>query len=42
MSVKKYVGMDVHAATTVIAVRDSRGTLISETTLKTEAGVIRD
>lgn len=42
MCALKYVGMDVHAATTVVAVRDGRGHLISESTLKTEAGVIRD
>jgi transposase len=42
MSGKKYVGMDVHAATTVVAVRDGRGHLVSQSTLKTEAGVLRD
>jgi transposase len=38
----KYVGMDVHAATTVIAVRDATGELVSETVLRTQASAIRD
>jgi len=42
MCALKYVGMDVHAATTVVAVRDGRGHLLSTSTLKTEAGVLRD
>lgn len=42
MNEKKYVGMDVHAATTVIAVRDSTGALVSETVLRTEASAIGD
>lgn len=42
MTATKYVGMDVHAATTVIVVLDGRGHFLSETTLKTEAGTIRD
>ena len=42
MSGTKYVGMDVHAATTVVSVRDGRGHFLSRSTLKTEASVVRD
>ena len=38
MKQDKYMGMDVHQATTVVAVRDGKGKLVSETILETEAG----
>ena len=36
----KYMGMDVHQATTVVSVLDAEGKLILETTVATEAGSI--
>lgn len=39
MSVK-YIGMDVHTATTTVAVLDDRGQQIMEVTLKTEAAIL--
>lgn len=38
----KYIGIDVHQATSVFAIRDSRGNLIVESILKTEASAIVD
>ena len=38
----KYVGMDVHMAMTVIAVMDESGKLITEATVETKAGSIKD
>ena len=40
MKQDKYMGMDVHQATTVVAVRDARGKLVFETMVETEAGSI--
>ena len=40
MKQDKYMGMDVHQATTVVAVRDARGKLVFETIVETEAGSI--
>ena len=42
MCARKYVGMDGHAATTDVSVRDGRGHFLSKSTLKTEASVLRD
>jgi transposase len=38
----KYIGIDVHQATSVFAVRDSRGSLIGESIVKTEPATIID
>jgi hypothetical protein len=34
----KYIGMDVHQATTVVAVLDAEGKLVLETIVETQAG----
>ena len=36
----KYMSMDVHQATTVVAVKDGKGKLVFETIVETEAGSI--
>lgn len=38
----KYIGMDVHSTTTTIAVRDSRGRVVMEATVATQAAVLSD
>ncbi|MDE3180673.1 MAG: hypothetical protein KGM47_13565, partial [Acidobacteriota bacterium] len=38
----KYIGMDVHSATTSIAVRNDAGKLIMETTVETQAATVVD
>jgi ribosomal protein L13E len=38
----KYVGLDVHSATTVAAVVDSRGKLVMHSILETKSETIRD
>ncbi|MDE3179543.1 MAG: transposase [Acidobacteriota bacterium] len=38
----KYIGMDVHSATTSIAVRNDAGKLIMETTVETQAATVID
>ncbi|PYL32557.1 MAG: hypothetical protein DMF38_14765 [Verrucomicrobia bacterium] len=38
----KYIGMDVHSATTTIAVQDSRGRLVMEATVATQAAALSD
>src|SRR5512136_1143231 len=38
----KYIGIDVHQATSVFAVRDSHGNIIGESVLKTEPAAIVD
>jgi len=40
MKCDKYMGMDVHQATTVVAVLDSEGRVILETIVATEAAAI--
>ena len=40
MSQEKYIGMDVHQATISVAVADSRGKLIMESSLETKAATI--
>jgi transposase len=40
MKLEKYIGMDVHQATTVVAVLDATGKLIMETGVATEAAAI--
>jgi len=42
MTTHKYVGLDVHQATTSIAVLDSNGKLLSQSTIQTSAPQIRD
>jgi transposase len=42
MDMNKYIGMDVHVATTSIAVRDANGKLMMEVTLATQAGALQD
>ena len=42
MNSNKYIGIDVHQATSVFAVRDCRGSLIAESILKTEPSAIID
>jgi hypothetical protein len=42
MTKHKYVGLDVHQATTSIAVLDSNGKLLSQSTVQTSAQEIRD
>jgi hypothetical protein len=37
MNNEKYIGLDVHQATVVVAVLDSRGKLVMESILETEA-----
>jgi hypothetical protein len=37
----QYMGMDVHQATTVVAVVDAEGKLVLETIVATEAAAIR-
>jgi hypothetical protein len=41
MSVK-YIGLDVHQATTVAAVRDADGKLVMESLLETKASTLLD
>src|SRR2546425_5476504 len=38
----KYIGMDVHSATTTIAVRDGGGRLVMEATVATQAAALSD
>lgn len=38
MNSDKYIGMDVHQATTVVAVLDAEGKLVLETIVETQAG----
>jgi hypothetical protein len=40
MNSGKYIGLDVHQATTVVAVTDSTGKLVMESILETEAATI--
>src|SRR6266436_398589 len=40
MNSEKYIGLDVHRATIVVAVMDSTGKLIMESILETEAATI--
>jgi hypothetical protein len=40
MNSEKYIGLDVHQATIVVAVMDSTGKLIMESILETEAATI--
>jgi hypothetical protein len=40
MDSEKYIGLDVHQATVVVAVTDSTGKLIMESILETEAATI--
>ena len=40
MNDEKYIGLDVHQATTVVAVLDSTGKLVMESILETEAATI--
>ena len=40
MSSEKYIGLDVHQATIVVAVTDSTGKLVMESILETEAATI--
>ena len=42
MSEIKYIGMDVHKASTSVAVLDAAGKLVSEATLRTEATTVLD
>ena len=42
MTKHKYVGLDVHQATTSIAVHDSNGKLVSQSTIQTSSQEIRD
>jgi transposase len=42
MNTTKYIGIDVHQATSVFAVRDGHGNLIGESILKTEPSAIVD
>ena len=41
MKCDKYMGLDVHQATTVVAVKDAEGKLILETIVPTEATAMR-
>jgi len=38
----KYIGMDVHVATTVIAVMNSKGKVVTEAIIETQASTIKD
>ena len=40
MSAHKYVGLDVHKATTVVVVLDAEGGVLQQTTLRTSAGAL--
>ena len=40
MNSEKYIGLDVHQATIVVAVTDSTGRLVMESILETEAATI--
>ena len=42
MNQAKYIGMDVHMAMTVIAVRDSKGKIVAEAIIETKAATIKD
>src|SRR5512139_1941060 len=42
MNMLKYIGMDVHKAMTVIAVRDSAGKVITEAIIETKDSTILD
>jgi transposase len=42
MSADKYVGLDVHKATTVVAVLDARGQLLQQTVLPTKTETLRE
>jgi hypothetical protein len=40
MNNEKYIGLDVHQATVVVAVRDSTGKLVMESIVETEAATL--
>ena len=40
MNTEKYIGLDVHQATTSVAVRDAKGKLVMESILETKAATI--
>ncbi len=40
MNCEKYIGLDVHQATTIAAVRDSNGKLLMESILETKSEVL--
>ena len=42
MNKTKYIGMDVHVATTVIAIRNSDGKVVTEAIIETKASTIKD
>jgi len=42
MNISKYIGMDVHKATTVIAVLDFTGKVLAEAIVETKASTILD
>jgi transposase len=42
MNTEKYVGMDVHQASTTVVVLDDRGKCVMESIIETKAGTIRD
>ena len=42
MNAIKYIGMDVHVATSSIAVLDAQGKLMMEATIATQAGALLD
>ena len=42
MTRHKYVGMDVHSATTIIDVQNEGGKTVARSTIETKAGAIRD
>lgn len=42
MNQTKYIGMDVHVATTVIAIRNSDGKVVTEAIIETKASTIKD
>ena len=42
MTQTKYIGMDVHVAMTVIAVRNSKGKVVTEAIVETKSSTIKD
>jgi hypothetical protein len=42
MNCEKYIGLDVHQATISVAVRDSKGKVVTESILETKASTIRE
>ena len=42
MNIIKYIGMDVHVATTVIAIRNSNGKVLTEAIVETKTSTIKD